>query len=427
MKNKLYLLSFITIIFLLSGCMTTQNPERLWIELEHRYNEFNKTENFRGWDITHYFAAIGTYDEMITVLERSENIDSLDFYGNSPIVIAQRYNNIHSYQALLYEGCSFTWVGLFLEENYDVGKKIANAYGYTVEDDSNKRKTVPEFDISKIAPPDLDYLYFDNFEEYPFAPSETNFSLYNAWFLSECSFLAYASPEFAEPFYKRAGYNNFRFIENENNECMVIWDDVTIIIAFRGTEQNTSSTVDDIFTDLKVIQSDFYLGGTVHGGFLEAFKSIWSGPNGLKLLLEELKKEGDRYIWVTGHSLGGALADICYTYLDDATGAYTFGAPRVGNKDFVDLTKGRPIWRVEHNQDPVPTVPFTLSLLGLHYYNVGDLIYIGKFGQVLNMSGTEYTYKYQNYTESFIDQEFFQTPDHMPIFYSVKLWNSLFD
>lgn len=72
-------------------------------------------------------------------------------------------------------------------------------------------------------------------------------------------------------------------------------------------------------------------------------------------------------LFVTGHSLGAALAVLCATELGASKhslgkkveGVYTFGQPRVGNQAFHDFygTGTRVSWRVTHNRDIVPHLP----------------------------------------------------------------------
>lgn len=72
-------------------------------------------------------------------------------------------------------------------------------------------------------------------------------------------------------------------------------------------------------------------------------------------------------ILITGHSLGGALATLCFLDLEATLGAevsfaplYIYGAPRVGNAAFAtySASRGVPIFRVVHHRDPVPHLPF---------------------------------------------------------------------
>jgi len=68
-------------------------------------------------------------------------------------------------------------------------------------------------------------------------------------------------------------------------------------------------------------------------------------------------------IYITGHSLGGALAQIAAAVLgSDQVGAcYTYGSPRVGNSYF-DLWVKVPSYRVLNYADIVPQVPLPICI-----------------------------------------------------------------
>ena len=63
-------------------------------------------------------------------------------------------------------------------------------------------------------------------------------------------------------------------------------------------------------------------------------------------------------VFITGHSLGGALATLAAANLSGRSLAtcYTFGAPRVGDKRFSDCLR-TPVYRVVNPLDTVPLVP----------------------------------------------------------------------
>jgi triacylglycerol lipase len=93
---------------------------------------------------------------------------------------------------------------------------------------------------------------------------------------------------------------------------------------------------------------------TVHCGFLEVFECC----------RKEIETAvGDNVpstlgLYITGHSMGGALAQIASAVLerDNLAACYTFGSPRVGTGDFDRLVKC-PHYRVTNNWDLVPGVP----------------------------------------------------------------------
>jgi len=101
-------------------------------------------------------------------------------------------------------------------------------------------------------------------------------------------------------------------------------------------------------------------GATVHQGFYNAYLSIARQVNlAAKSLLANCQH---CHIYVTGHSLGGAIATLAaadlYSLSPDLS-VYTFGSPRVGDLAFASyFDKIIPdTFRVVHNQDLVPHIP----------------------------------------------------------------------
>ncbi|UZP68005.1 lipase family protein [Desulfovibrio mangrovi] len=128
--------------------------------------------------------------------------------------------------------------------------------------------------------------------------------------------------------------------------------DSFLVLAFRGT-----ASIRDVATDMQIMLVPAPGGGRVHKGFLNAFQSVE------KEIRDTLAKHPDLPLYITGHSLGGALAIVATRYLgSDSTGAtYTFGAPRAADDDFFIPIK-TPIYRVVNAADAVPRVPFGYGL-----------------------------------------------------------------
>lgn len=142
------------------------------------------------------------------------------------------------------------------------------------------------------------------------------------------------------------------------------------VLAFRGTEKNFG----DIKTDLN---ARFYKrdGVSVHDGFRRALANV---EPAIKTAVAKVR---DYKLYITGHSLGGALALVATRALnaDNVAACYTFGSPRVGNSEFADTIKV-PIYRVVNAADVVPRVPptFTIDLV----------IWMFKFFKILPGVGT---------------------------------------
>jgi triacylglycerol lipase len=138
------------------------------------------------------------------------------------------------------------------------------------------------------------------------------------------------------------------------------------VIAFRGTND-----VRDWLADADVLRVK-RIGCKVHRGF----------DHGERLLHYRLTNElpqCSRY-WITGHSLGGALATLYAVRLADAglnvAGLYTFGSPRVGCRCFAqhaDYVLSDRHFRVVHGNDIVPRVPRPIR-----YRHCGQLCYLDR-------------------------------------------------
>lgn len=107
-----------------------------------------------------------------------------------------------------------------------------------------------------------------------------------------------------------------------------------IYLVFRGSE----STRDWEF-NVKFELSPWPLGGHCHSGFLDVVRK--SSKSILPKLEKRLASEGLEFV-VTGHSLGGAMAQLyCALIVSELPSVHisqlvTFGQPRVGNQKFCE-------------------------------------------------------------------------------------------
>lgn len=129
-----------------------------------------------------------------------------------------------------------------------------------------------------------------------------------------------------------------------------------LVLAFRGTQPSVTDVVTDIKADLVSAPG----AGRIHRGFLDAYR----------LVETQISAALDKYkglpVYITGHSLGGALAMVATRYLDsDSTGAtYTYGCPRAADDVFYEGVK-TPVYRVVNAADGVPRVPFGYGMVML--------------------------------------------------------------
>jgi hypothetical protein len=99
-------------------------------------------------------------------------------------------------------------------------------------------------------------------------------------------------------------------------------------------------------------------GGRVHSGFLKALDEAWPS------IRSHVNRNslGNRNLWLTGHSLGGAIAKLAGQRLFEEncppSGIYTFGAPKVGDEAFA-IAFQPPLFRVENRHEIVPFLPIS--------------------------------------------------------------------
>ncbi len=167
-------------------------------------------------------------------------------------------------------------------------------------------------------------------------------------------------------------------------------------MAFRGSEAPTSidglrdwlltNAVNLLVLPAGEIGTDFAaagVGAKFHLGFMTALGDVWPA---LFPKVEAAVQTGDRLLWVTGHSLGGALALLAAWRLQrhfiDVHRVYTFGAPMVGNAAAAEAFQrefaGR-VFRYVHFEDLVPRLP-TVSLLSNDYSHCQQEMGVGPGG-----------------------------------------------
>ncbi|MDA3926391.1 MAG: lipase family protein [Kiritimatiellae bacterium] len=158
-----------------------------------------------------------------------------------------------------------------------------------------------------------------------------------------------------------------------------------LILAFRGTESNS---IKDIKSDAKAKTTGCESGGKVHSGFKEAYEQV---AIEIQKTLNLEKYEGIP-LFISGHSLGGALATIAAKRLTHKAGiaaCYTFGSPRVGDEDWMENIK-TPIYRLVNAADCVTMMPPGADVITAVSWVAQYLPYVGKTLRALllrNFSG----------------------------------------
>ena len=151
--------------------------------------------------------------------------------------------------------------------------------------------------------------------------------------------------EYSAAIYENGSTDEIVFEVKQNNGIT--------IITVRGTA-NENNVLADL--DARLVKDDV-LGIYLHKGFLDASTYVMQSidntfVNNAKLYTLE------HTVYITGHSLGGAIAQIVGMWLHKRghnVQVYSYGSPKVSNEV---LVSGQPThFRVVRNSDPVPFSP----------------------------------------------------------------------
>ncbi|MEO6598210.1 MAG: lipase family protein [Planctomycetota bacterium] len=173
-------------------------------------------------------------------------------------------------------------------------------------------------------------------------PGVSGWDLGHAWWCSEISRTIYRRDGRAT-FFERVGLGELRFFDEGGTQCAVVVGEGCAVLVFRGT-----ADLRDCLTNLRVAPVEWPYGGRVHEGFARGLAKVWDE---VESALDQLRLP----TFVTGHSLGGALATLAAARREFVA-AYTFGAPRVGDAAFWQTLRC-PLHRVVNDRDVVPTLP----------------------------------------------------------------------
>jgi predicted lipase len=193
-----------------------------------------------------------------------------------------------------------------------------------------------------------------------------------AWLMANFSKMAYDDARRVQDGLGRIGYRYLRFIPRQGTECFLGEGPELAVLSFRGTEP---TRLKDILTDLDCDFNKDDRGTVLHDGFLKAYNAV---KEEILATLERLTKP----LYVTGHSLGGALASIAAYSLESqgrpVAACYTYGSPRVGDGNFARTLEKTPVYRLVNSTDVVPRVP----LKAQRYVHVGQLHYLNDAGRL---------------------------------------------
>lgn len=162
-----------------------------------------------------------------------------------------------------------------------------------------------------------------------------------------------------------------------------------VIIAFRGTEfNNPIDWATDLATAFQLNHEYLpFWERNVHKGFQSAFEilSRWLYES-IEVFLKQNEDASTKPVFLTGHSMGGAIATLVANALMERNtkesaerrlnlkALYTFGSPRVGNRDFAEYfeslrrSQGVGVYRIVNKNDLVSKTPC------VDYHHLGSTI-----------------------------------------------------
>ncbi len=301
------------------------------------------------------------------------------------------------------------------------------------------QKPLPPNDIRELTPPNLRYHYFEDWTKNRFQPVD-QLAAVNTWWLAEASLLAYADEEFIARVFDATGLTQagFRtaFVSRSSTQCFIAYGPEFVLAAFRGTEvRDFWAGLHDWITNLQAALVPDGFGGRVHAGFERGLQEVWGelcallGP----ILAQNPTSPG---VWLTGHSLGAALATLAADRASHqrsfpVRGLYTFGSPRVGDAAFArridtGALKSRTFRFVNH-LDIVPSVPPPWG-----YRHTGRLCYFDETKQQLPDTPGPLRRVGRALRDLVFRPELpidlalplpVRVADHAPVYYAVHTWN----
>lgn len=210
------------------------------------------------------------------------------------------------------------------------------------------------------------------------APIESYSLLRKSLLFAEVSMISYLSVEECNIAAGKLGFTDGKFFNCGGAQAYWFQNEHDSVVVFRGTEVNDWN---DIRADANALTAVAETVGKVHRGFKSEVDEIW--PH-----IEKALEANRKPLWLCGHSLGGAMANICssramLSYIKtEPVGVFTYGSPRVGCKKYVSHVK-LPHYRWVNNNDIVTRVP----PMFLGYRHSGTEMYIDRHGRLKDIKG----------------------------------------
>jgi triacylglycerol lipase len=283
-----------------------------------------------------------------------------------------------------------------------------------------QKRPIPRrlLDFKYLRAPNLQYPYFSASATAPFQPHARAHSAVNATWLADAALLAYAPPHFALPTLHAAGLRAMQCVTGKSTQAYLAEGDGFVLAAFRGTRiDNLTSFVINMANNLKFsLQPAADASGQVHRGFQDSLDEVWPrvGP--------ALRKYRDAglHLWLTGHSLGAAMAALAAARLGGGVHLCTFASPRVGDDDFAASLGAAHLARFVYDDDVIPRIPprefgYAHGLTRRLIDRDGGIRVCEDPSHDPDLSGK------LDYARGLLQLNLF---DHSPVLYAVHVWNA---
>lgn len=221
---------------------------------------------------------------------------------------------------------------------------------------------------------------------------------------AEMSMLAYLRDHEAQPVLLEVGFQSVTYVERDGAQAYELGNQHDVVIVCRGTEPNEWN---DVKADANAFTVVAETVGRVHRGFKREVDDIW--PE-----LEATLGDETRDVWFAGHSLGGAMAQLCAArcrlshIAANPSEVQTFGSPRVATKRYLRHAEV-PHVRWVNNNDIVTRVPPRW----LRYRHDGKRMYLDRNGEIADMSPRQRSQdRWIGFRDGLHDRRFDHFSDH---------------
>lgn len=137
-------------------------------------------------------------------------------------------------------------------------------------------------------------------------------------------------------------------------QAMLVRNQLGRFLVVRGTQVTSGWSWADIVSNMELKMVPWAWDSRAHQGYAEQCRLLLDG-------VTDLLRVSAPPIYLTGHSLGGAVATLLASILPCAA-VYSFGAPKVGDARLSRLIVGRTqLFRVVHCADIAPKYPVILG------------------------------------------------------------------